>query len=85
MGGSTTNWITDTLCPLLGVVIANVMWASPLMLVLDARRTKNIGKINPIPFALIVVNCIGWIIFSVVKVDYFIFFANCAGVIIGTA
>jgi hypothetical protein len=59
MAGSSTQWITETLCPLLGVVICNVMWASPLLLVLDARRSKSMGKVNPIPFAVIVVNCIG--------------------------
>jgi solute carrier family 50 protein (sugar transporter) len=60
------------------------MWTSPLIAVLQARKSKSLGCLNPVPFALVLFNCIGWTIFSIMKQDYFIFFSNMSGIILGT-
>ncbi len=60
------------------------MWLSPLTVKLKARDKKGLGELNPVPFAAAIVNCIGWTIFAMITTDYFMFFANIFGIVIGS-
>jgi len=40
----------DIVCPVLGCVIGNMMWLSPLPAVREAKRTGDLGELNPIPW-----------------------------------
>lgn len=74
---------TTLVCPLLGVILANSMWLSPIIAMQKARESGSLGNLNPVPFSVIVINCIGWTFFSIVTQDYFVFFANMTGVVLG--
>jgi hypothetical protein len=37
-------------CPLFGCLIANGMFASPLLAVLQARKNGVLGELNPVPW-----------------------------------
>jgi solute carrier family 50 (sugar transporter) len=78
-----TNWATEILCPLLGLIINNIMWFSPMRAVLDVRKSKQLGDFNPIPFAFTVLNCTGWIIYGLMLNDQFIFWSNVPGLVTG--
>lgn len=80
---SSTGWITSIAAPTLGLILANFMWLSPCKAVLEARKTRNIGTLNPFPFLMTVFNCIAWIIYSCLKKDIFIFLANASGLVLG--
>lgn len=41
------------------------------------------GVLSPIPFALITNSCFGWLYYSVLLADYFIFFSNCFSFLVG--
>jgi solute carrier family 50 protein (sugar transporter) len=80
MGG---NWAITIFTPTLAVIINNIMWLSPLMVLLEARKKNDLGTLNPIPFAVTVFNCTGWVIYAVMISNYYILFANAPGLILG--
>ena len=80
MGGDA--WVVDLLCPILGTVLADVMWIVSINAILQARKNKSLGELNPLPFVAGLANCIVWVIYSVFIKDYFVFFANFPGVIL---
>lgn len=78
------SWATTIFCPALGLAITNVMWLAPMKAVLEARKTKTLGELNPIPFAFTVLNCIGWVIYGLLLNNQFIFWSNVPGLAAGT-
>lgn len=82
---SDNSWATKYLAPALGTFIANVMWVTPIKVMRDARLSGELGNINPIPFNVVVINCFAYTMYSILRQDYFIFFSNCFGIIIGTS
>ena len=76
-------WITGIFCPLLGCLICNVMWLSPMKAVLEVRRTGKIGSLNTLPFGFTIFNCIGWTMYGCLTRDYFIFWSNGPGLAYG--
>ena len=78
-----SNVGTAIVAPTLGTIFCFGMFASPLMAVLQVRKTKTLGVLNPIPFGVTVFNCIGWLMYGCQKRDFFLFFANGSGLIFG--
>jgi len=70
------QWVSTIFCPLLGLVIANIMFSSPLKAVLHARKMKDLGSLNPIPWSIILLNCFGWSFYGCLRKDYFVFWSN---------
>lgn len=75
-------FFTD-ICPAAGVIICLGMFGSSARTVIEARASRNLGNINPTPFAAIFVNCVGWITYAVMKKDYYIFWSNLPGLCFG--
>lgn len=78
-----SQWVTSYFCPALGTVICNIMWLSPLDAVRTAWNDREIKDVNPAPFVITILNCIGWTMYGCMKSDYFIFFSNCTGLVLG--
>lgn len=78
-----TSWIALYFAPGLGTLLVNIMWMTPVYELLKARKNRDLGDLNPLPFAAVLLNCIGWTIYSILKQDYFIFFSNGTGIVIG--
>lgn len=78
-----TDWFSTIVCPLFGMILANIMWCSPMKAVLQARETRSIGSLNSIPFVATITNCIGWMLYGCLKKDAFLFFANVFGIVLG--
>ena len=70
-------------CPLIGVILSNVTILSPVPALLEARKNKELGNLDPIPFALFVNSKLGWLIFSIFRTDYFIFFSAAPATLMG--
>ena len=51
-------------CPLMGCIIANIMFTAPLKDVRQAVRRGTLGSLNPTPWAVMTGNCTGWVIYS---------------------
>ena len=62
-----TEIIFEYVCPTLGMIMANVMFAAPLQ---DLQTAVSIGlglgDLNPTPFAFMLGNCIGWTTYGVI-------------------
>ena len=58
------------------------MWFAPFTAIGDARKTGELGTLNPIPFFAIFFNCCGWTIYSIQTLDYYLFFSNITGIVI---
>ena len=69
--------------PSLAVFVNVAMWVSALPAILNARITKNLGDLNPLPLAVMFVQCVGWVMYGGIIKDYFIYFANLPGVCLG--
>ena len=48
------TWLVDVFVPTLGVIICNIMWISPYQQVSKARKSKELGNLNAIPFVVTV-------------------------------
>lgn len=75
--------LTNLVAPLIGTIICNCMWFSPLPMVLKARLSRDLGDANPLPFVITIINCVGWLMYGCLKKDYFLFFSNITGIILG--
>ena len=49
--------VLEYVCPLLGAIFANLMFAAPLKDVRDAVKNGSLGKLNPTPWAVMTGNC----------------------------
>jgi solute carrier family 50 protein (sugar transporter) len=76
MSSTSYSWIWNILCPALGVLLCNMMALSPIQAVLEARRQKELGQLDPLPFALIMNSQLGWTIYGIYLRDYYIFFSS---------
>lgn len=70
-------------CPLFGLILANIMWFSPFMAMQKVRESRDLGVMNPIPFTAIIANCIGWIAYGYFTKDQFVFWSNITGLMVG--
>ena len=79
---SAESVVVEWVAPMIGVLIGNVMWASPLPDILEARKTGDIQQLNPLPWACSFSNCLAWTYYAKVirPANYFIFFGNIFGV-----
>ena len=74
----------STVCPAAGVVSATLLFVSPLRAVLAARAKGQIGSLNPLPYPVLLANCVSWTVYSIMKEDTFLFLAQVAGVVLST-
>ncbi|KAI9330782.1 hypothetical protein DFJ73DRAFT_858157 [Zopfochytrium polystomum] len=70
--------------PSLGGVTGLLLFIGPLPAVFAAVKSKQIGSLNALPFALITANCLGWILYGSLIKDYFVFTPNLIGWSIGS-
>ena len=51
---------------------------------LDARKAEDLGTLNPVPWAFILANCVGWLHYSFVTNNKYVFWSNAPGAVLGT-
>jgi len=74
---------STAIAPVLGATMANGMFASGFSEVLAKRKEGNLGDFNPLPMPIIFGNCLGWLTYSYLKKDPFVFAANAPGLLLG--
>ena len=86
---SARDIILDYVCPCLGVITANIMFAAPVQSVRNAAAHGTLGTLNPTPWAFMTGACTGWITYSFVRFEQvglrdglFIWLANGPGFIL---
>eukprot|EP00873_Tetraselmis_striata_P026211 jgi/Tetstr1/446475/TSEL_034016.t1 len=85
MEGASAAWgiIVNYVAPVIGVVVANAMFSSPLAAVLRVRKSRALGELNPLPYPVIFCNCICWLVYAMLTNDWFLYFGNLPGMLLG--
>ena len=83
LNNNVPDWVFTIFCPLLGVIITNIMFLSPFPTVFNAIKVKELGNLNPLPWIPIVLNCFGWSLYACMKRDHFVFWSNFPGLLSG--
>ena len=76
------DFALQTLAPLLGVFTSELLALGPVAAVLESRRQQRLGELNPIPFPLLLGNCVGWVVYSAATRNAYIFASNVGGVLL---
>ena len=71
----------DLVFPILGVVLSNALYFSPLPAVYRAYRTSHLGDLNVLPQALMVVSTNAWMCYALSVPNIFIMLSNLPGAI----
>ncbi len=79
---SASTIILEYVCPGLGVVICQFMFSAPYRDLKQAIDRGHIGDLNPTPWAFMLGNCFGWVVYSVLTQNLFIFWANAPGFVL---
>lgn len=77
-----TEIILEYICPLLGCLVAIVMFMAPVTDVRVAVTKGTLGSLNPTPWAVMTGNCIGWVTYSYLIQNLFVFVPNATGFMI---
>mmetsp|Transcript_15295 Transcript_15295/g.15426 ORF Transcript_15295/g.15426 Transcript_15295/m.15426 type:complete len:287 (+) Transcript_15295:316-1176(+) len=79
----TQKMVTTILVPSTACFFNNIMYITPLAKVLQVRFDKKLGAINPYPWVLMIFNCFGWLIYSCLQPDIFLFWSVFPGMTLG--
>jgi solute carrier family 50 protein (sugar transporter) len=76
---SAKTIILEYVCPAMGMIIGNIMFATPYRALKQAVDRGHLGDLNPTPWAFMLGNCFGWITYSILLRNFWLFFANGPG------
>jgi len=79
---STTFIILHYVCPSFGVILASATFSAPISSLKQALSVQELGDLNPMPWAFMTGNCLGWIAYSYITKDIFVLCANVPGLVI---
>jgi solute carrier family 50 protein (sugar transporter) len=79
---STREIILEIICPAFGVILANVMFIASYKDVKLAVARGSLGDLNPTPWAFMLGNCCGWMIYSFLLQNLWVFFADAPGFVL---
>lgn len=81
---SAGDILKNTIVPILGGIVATIMFASPSKAVFKARNRGTIGSLNPLPFVMAMANCVAWTTYGFLTDDWYLIIPNSLGCLIGT-
>lgn len=81
---SASEILKSTVVPILGGIIATIMFASPSAAVFKARNRGSIGSLNPLPFVMAMANCVAWTTYAFLIDDWYLVIPNSLGCLIAS-
>jgi solute carrier family 50 (sugar transporter) len=76
---SASTIILEYICPCAGMIIANIMFSAPFRDLQNAVKIGNIGNLNCTPWAFMLGNCFGWVLYGILRRNFWVYFANAPG------
>ncbi|EJK71989.1 hypothetical protein THAOC_06521 [Thalassiosira oceanica] len=73
--------IVKSLIPKLGVVTSTALYFSPLMAVLNAKMSGDIGDLNPIPLTIMAISSVCWLAYGLSIQDPYVTISNVPGAV----
>jgi len=74
--------VAEYVCPTIGVIMSTLTFSAPIKSLKASIKIGSLGTLNPTPWAFMTGNCIGWLAYSYITLDLFVFFANAPGLMI---
>jgi solute carrier family 50 (sugar transporter) len=74
--------LLNYVCPILGCVMATCTFAAPIRDLRLALQRKSLGSLDPFPFVAMTGNCLGWVAYSCLTLDFFVLVSNLPGLIL---
>jgi len=78
----TMSFATTT-APVIGALLTNGMYLAGVPAVQAARKKGSLGALNPLPFAMLLGNCVGWTSYGFLAEDYYLVAGNMPGILLG--
>ena len=69
-------------CPTIGCIMSTLTFCAPIKSLKAAIERGSLNELNPTPWAFMTGNIIGWLAYSYITLDLFVFFANAPGLLI---
>ena len=79
---SASEIILEYVCPGAGTITGTLMWMAPWKDVQQATARGRLDDLNPLPWAFMLGNCIGWITYSILIQNIFVLMANAPGLLL---
>ena len=76
--------VASLVAPIVGFVLANVMFFSSLPELRRYDLSSTWGPLNAHPYPIVVANCIAWMMYGAVVHDYWVFASNVPGAMVST-
>jgi solute carrier family 50 protein (sugar transporter) len=79
---SASEIVLEYVCPGAGTITAMLMWVAPWKDVQQATARGRLDDLNPLPWAFMLGNCIGWVTYSILIQNIFVLVANVPGLLL---
>jgi solute carrier family 50 protein (sugar transporter) len=79
---SASEIILEYVCPGAGTITGTLMWIAPWKGIQEATARGRLDDLNPLPWAFMLGNCIGWVTYSVLIQNIFVLVANAPGLLL---
>jgi solute carrier family 50 protein (sugar transporter) len=79
---SASEIILEYVCPGAGIITATLMWLAPWKDIQQATARGRLDDLNPLPWAFMLGNCIGWVTYSILIQNIFVLVANAPGLLL---
>ena len=74
--------LANYVAPTIGCILATLTFSAPIKSLLTAIKSGSLGNLNCNPWVFMTGNTIGWLAYSFITLDLFVFFANAPGLLI---
>lgn len=74
--------LAEYVAPTIGCILSTLTFSAPIKSLLTAIKSGSLGSLNCTPWAFMTGNTIGWLAYSFITLDLFVFFANAPGLLI---
>lgn len=71
--------LLEYVCPCAGMILANMMFSAPFRDLQRAVSIGNLGSLNCTPWAFMLGNCFGWVLYGILRKNFWVYFANAPG------
>ena len=77
-----SNILEEHVCPIIGAILSTLTFAAPIRTLAECLKDGDMKNVNGTPWIFMTGNTIGWLSYSYVTLDIYVFLANAPGLMI---
>ncbi|EJK53674.1 hypothetical protein THAOC_26838 [Thalassiosira oceanica] len=74
--------LEEHVCPVIGAILSTLTFAAPIRTLAECLKDGDMKSVNGTPWIFMTGNTIGWLAYSYVTLDIYVFLANAPGLMI---